>query len=1029
MAYILGLDLGARSLGWAAVVMEENAGRFLGAGVRIFEAGVAGSLEAGREESRSAQRRVARLARRQTRRRRQRARMLYRTLAGAGLLPAISPAPGRPEACEILAALNLLDGELRAKFASSPNVHQLPYLLRARALDHRLEPYELGRAIYHLGQRRGFVSNRKAKAKEADEDRGEVYSGIHKLEAQLAGKRTLGEYLAGLDPAQERIRNRYTHRKMYEDEFEAVFAAQGVYHPCLTPEFGGGLRRILFDQRPLQDSSELVGRCEWDPTQRRTQLWRPEYQRFRILQTANHLRVVSPDGEPRPLDPEERQRLVEALESAREVAVSRAKKVIGIPANWKFSVEGGGETKFKGDGVAAQMRAQLGPVWEQAGPAERTAILEGLAAAGTDEDAAGFLASRCGLTADEARAAAENIVLPSGYASLSLESLRKALPFLEQGLSVQEARQEAGFALTRTSAVHELLPPLHDAEIELRNPAVARALTEMRKVVNAVVRQWGKPGEIHIEMARELKRTQEQRRKDVKSNRDRESERERARRRINEEAGMPSDHIRRREIETALLYDECGGTCPYTGKPLGGLASILNGQAAVQIEHIIPRSISLDDSFSNLTLATVEANREKGNRTPWEAYGADEVRFEQIIERVKTFRGAYARRKLERFQMKKTGKDELLAEFSSRQLNDTRYSSRVAAEYLGLLYGGEISNEKRNILKATGQVTADLRGVWRLNEILSGDGSKSRDDHRHHAIDAAVLAVLSQGWIQRLSVAAENAWRERKRRYGSVEPPWVGFKEELKALVDGMHISYRPEHRVSGGLHKDSNYSLVGKNDKNGDVVRIRRPVHLLSADEVERIVDAGVRECVRAKLVAVGDVKKLEGDPPYLENRNGPPVPIRRVRVELNRAVRLVGKGYRSRYAEGSESHHVEICEVPGRRAPMWRGEIVPMSEAMERIVKGRGVIDSNEARGRRFLFSLCKGDTVELRDPGGVRTGIWVVRKIRANEQVILVPERDARTEQEREQYSPTVSGLGKLGARKVVVDPLGRTWEARD
>lgn len=1032
MAYILGLDLGARSLGWAAIVMEGNSGRFLGAGVRVFEAGVEGSLETGREESRSAQRRMARLARRQTRRRRQRARQLYHALSEVGLLPAVNAAPGRPEACEIQAALNRLDGGLRSRYASSANVNQLPYLLRARALDERLEPYELGRAFYHLGQRRGFQSNRKAKAKGDDEERDKVYAGIHDLETRLAGKRTLGEYLAGLDPAQGRIRSRYTHRGMYEREFEAIFAAQQPHHPCLTPEFKDRLSEILFFQRPLQDSNELIGRCEWDPAQRRTQLWRPEYQRFRILQTANHLRVVSPDGESRRLEPDERQRLVGALELAREVGVSRAKRVIGIPANCKFSIEGGGETKFKGDGVAAQMSAQLGAVWDQADPAARTAILEGLAAAGTDEDAAELLVRHCGLSPDEAQKAAENIALPSGYASLSLASLRMVLPFLEQGLSVQEARQAAGFALTRTTPVHDLLPPLSDkavreAGIEVRNPAVARALTEMRKVVNAVVRRWGKPDEIHIEMARELKKTQEQRRKDVKTNRDRENERDRARRMIETEAGMA--RIGRKEIELALLYEECGGHCPYTGKPLGGLASILGGQAAVQVEHIIPRSISLDDSFSNLTLATVEANREKGNRTPWEAYGAEEQRFEGIIERVKTFRGAYARRKLERFQMKQTGKDELLEEFSSRQLNDTRYSSRIAAEYLGLLYGGEISNGKRNVLKATGQVTADLRGVWNLNEILSGDGRKSRDDHRHHAIDAAVLAVLNQGWIQRLSLAAETAWQEKKRRYASVEPPWVGFKEGLKTVIDDMHISYRPEHRVSGALHKDSNYALVGKNDKDGDVVRIRKPVHRLSKDEVEKIVDEGVRVAVQAKLSLVGDLKKLEADPPYLENRNGPRVPIRNVRIELNRAVRPVGRGYKSRFAEGGESHHVEVCEVPGKRTSVWRGEIVPMSEAMERIVKGREVIDRGEGPGRRFLFSLCKGDTVELRNPAGVRTGIWVVRKIMANQQILLVPERDARLEKEREQFAPTVSGLAKLNARKVTVDPLGRVLDARD
>jgi len=1039
LTYVLGLDLGARSLGWAAIARDGDGYRqILGIGVRVFEAGVEGLIEKGREESRAAQRRIARLARRQTRRRRQRARQLYHALAGAGLLPPVSHAPSRPEAIEIQRTLNELDCDLRRKYADCPGIHQLPYLLRARGLDEELAAFELGRALYHLGQRRGFKSSRKAKVKKTDtktaeDENGAVYAGIHELEARMAGKRTLGEYLASLDPAEERIRSRYTHRSMYEAEFEAIWAAQAPHHSALTDDFKQRVYHMAFDQRPLRDSSELVGRCEWDPEMKRAELWRPEYQRFRILQTANHLRVADPDGVEHRLTGEQRQRLIDALEFAKELNLTRAKKIIGIPLNWKFSLEKGGETKFKGDAVACHMSQWLGEAWDAADAAGRTEILEGIDGCETDESLAQFLERRCSMTPGEARRAAEGISLPTGYASLSLESLRRVLPYMEQGLSVQEARQAAGFALSRETPMVDFLPALKDSRIEVRNPAVARALTETRKVVNAAIREWGKPDEIHIEMARELRKTQDQRRKDVKTMRDRGQERDAARTKIETEAGLT--RIGRKEIDLVLLYEECGGICPYSGQPLGGLASILNGTAAVQVEHVVPRSVCLDDSFANSTLATVEANREKGNRTPWEAFGADEERFAEIIGRVKSFRGAFARRKLERFQMRETGKEKLLSEFSDRQLNDTRYSSRLAAEYLGVLYGGETAGGKRHILKSTGQLTAELRGLWRLNEILSGDSRKSREDHRHHAIDAAVLAVLGQGWIQRLSEAAERAWAEGKRRYASVEPPWLGFKEELREVIGATHISYRPEHRISGGLHKDSNYSYMGKNERDGDVVRIRRPVHLLTVDDVDRIVDAGVREVVRAKVAAVGDLKKLESDPPFLKNQNGAPVPIRKVRIELNRSVRKIGKGHKARYAEGGESHHVEVCEVTenGRRA--WRGDPVPMSDAMERLVAGKPVVDRSDAGGRGFLFSLCKDDTVELQDPLGSRSGIWVVKKIKGNQQVVLVPERDARPEgaaqgkEKREVYSPTVSGLRGLSARKVVVDPLGRVFQAHD
>lgn len=1035
MTYVLGLDLGARSLGWALVGKEgEEERKLLGVGVRIFEAGVEGALELGREESRSVQRRMARLARRQTRRRRQRARQLYHALASAGFLPAVMHSPGRPEAIEIQKALNQLDCGLHRLHEGAAGVTQLPYYLRARALDQKLEKHELGRAIYHLGQRRGFQSNRRAKAKAADDEKGRVYGGIHELEALMQGKRTLGEFQAGLNPAERRIRGRYTHRKMYEAEFESIWAAQEPHHPELTPEFKDLLSKVLFYQRPLQDSSDLIGACEWAPEMRRTEMWRPEFQRFRILQTANHLRLRDPDGVLWNLSAEQRRKLIQALEGAKEVGLGKAKKLLSVPSNWKFTIEDGGETKLKGDAVAAQMRDKLGEGWAGADLARRVQILERIAAAATDEEVAAFLQGACALPAEEARQAAEEISLPAGYASLSLAALQRALPFMEEGMSVQEARMAAGFALTKESLVHDFLPSVQQAGLELRNPAVARALTETRKVVNAIIRQWGRPEEIHIEMARELKKSRDLRQKDVRTNRDREKERSSARERIEKETGLV--RIGRKEIELALLYEECGGHCPYSGTPLGGLASILNGTAPVHVEHIVPRSISLDDSFANLTLATAKANAEKGNRTPREAFGSDETLFAEIIARVKLFQGPFAARKLSLFQLEDSGKDELLAKFSERHLNDTRYSSRLAAEYLGLLYGGELAGGKRNILKATGQVTADLRGLWRLNEILSGDSRKSREDHRHHAVDAAVLAVLGQKWIQRLSEAAESAWKEKKRRYASVAPPWIGFKEELKAAIEGMHISYRPNHRISGRLNKDSNYGYRGKDARGRDVVRIRVPVHKLGPKDLDQIVDQGVREAVRRKLSEVGDIAKLETNPPVLRNKNGAPVPIRKVRIEFVLSVRQVGKGHKTRYAEESETHHVEVCEVTQGGKRVWRADVVSMSAAHERLAAGKAVVDRSEAEGRGFLYSLCKDDTVELHDPQR-GAGIWVVKQIKSDGRLALVPEHDARQakgskddpQNRRVQLETTVSALRSRQMRKVIVDPLGRILEAHD
>ncbi|MBM3746954.1 MAG: hypothetical protein FJW34_14285, partial [Acidobacteria bacterium] len=171
-------------------VEDGKARGMLRCGVRIFPAGVEGSpeqIEQGREESRAAKRRQMRLMRRQTDRRRRRLKRVYGLLASWGLLAEgeTSAARGR--------ALEALDRELAARY---PETSMPPYYLRARSLDHKLEPVELGRCLYHLAQRRGFLSNRKVRSRESEEDRGKVKRGISQLWAAIeaSGARTLGEY-------------------------------------------------------------------------------------------------------------------------------------------------------------------------------------------------------------------------------------------------------------------------------------------------------------------------------------------------------------------------------------------------------------------------------------------------------------------------------------------------------------------------------------------------------------------------------------------------------------------------------------------------------------------------------------------------------------------------------------------------------------------------------------------------------------------------------------------------------------------
>ncbi|OOZ39136.1 hypothetical protein BOW53_12860 [Solemya pervernicosa gill symbiont] len=204
METILGLDLGTSSIGWALIEGDPLPKKIVDMGVRIFPEGVDRTKG---EKSLNQDRRDARSLRRQGCRRMRRKQKLLHALQDAKLLP-------------------------RKQTELDELMGLSPYQVRAKALDERLSPHELGRALYHLGQRRGFKSNRKT---DSDKEDGKVYEGISEIDKGMAEKqcRTIGEYLNSLDPHQARIRGRYTARRHYEQEFDAIFQAQQPHHPKL----------------------------------------------------------------------------------------------------------------------------------------------------------------------------------------------------------------------------------------------------------------------------------------------------------------------------------------------------------------------------------------------------------------------------------------------------------------------------------------------------------------------------------------------------------------------------------------------------------------------------------------------------------------------------------------------------------------------------------------------------------------------------------------------------------------------------
>jgi CRISPR-associated endonuclease Csn1 len=1072
--YVLGIDLGTNSLGWAMVkLVDDNPAGLLRAGSRVFEAGMEGDLESGQEESRNKARRDVRLHRRQLWRRARRLKKIFKLLQAYGLLPARNLKT--PDERQDL--LNEIDQHIlgskwfAAQRASGkfPEPGQtLPYILRAAALDQPLEPHFLGRALYHLAQRRGFLSNRKQAAKEG-EDEGAVKSGIKQLRRQMGGL-TLGQYLATLSPSERRIRGpeRWTHRDMFKQEFEKIWDAQKAHHPdVLTEQRRKELRKTLFFQRPLWFDPNTIGRCELEPGSQRAPMYTILAQRFRLLQKVNDLQIEPPAEAPRYLTPEERVKLSGALELLGDLNFQKARKVDGLelpsvrdlldlPKKTTFNLERGGEKKIPGNRTTSQFYAVFGKRWleEMSADEHEKAIHDVLSI--QNQAALKRRGVNHWMLDEKAAEAFCEISLEPEYMNLSRAAMQKLLPLLEQGLSYASARRQVYPESFQSTAALPSLPALQSPEAkqfvgEIRNPAVMRSLTELRKVVNALIRENGKPTYIHVELARELKKPKKARVAASKKNRENQASRQKAADRVRQLTG--DSYPSRDDIRRVQLFDDGHGQCVYCGENIAG-NNFLGKESQVDIDHIIPFSRSLDDSYVNLVVCHSACNRAKGNRTPFEAFSGE--RYDQIIDRVKKFAGdkTTTQAKLRRFLMDDEKLKEFLDDFRTRQLNDTAYSSKLAKKYLGLLYGGgsDAEGDKR-VFPTAGRTTAYFRGLWKLNRILNdgpttggGRVAKSRDDHRHHAIDATVIALTNDSMIKRLADAAARG-QELGKRFGPLEGPWPNFVDSVRAQIDKIVVSHRVSKKISGALHKETIYSpkVDEKGRRHHRVALTELSQKDLTSDNV--IIDAGVRKRVQERLFALGAVDPMKAfaapeNLPFFETADGRKIQIKKVRIGEVVKTRKVGDGFRERFVKPGGNHHLEIFGQPGSdgRDKKWDTPgVVTMLEAFQRLRNRpqQPVVRKQAEPGWEFRFSLAPGEVLECDNvPQGRR--LLVVRTISEEEKtgsvkIEMIAVNDARKKDQikksKQWITRSPNELRKMNARKVIINPLGEVSEAQD
>jgi CRISPR-associated endonuclease Csn1 len=1041
--YVLGLDLGTASLGWAVIDLNGPDGAPCGiraAGVRIFDAGVEGDVEQGKDSSRAVVRRQARQPRRQQWRRQKRKKNLFRLLQRLDLLP---PSDGAASE-DRKALLDKLDRELAATHlpAGDHDAHQkLPYLLRDKSVTGPVKPFELGRALYHLAQRRGYLSNRKSQ--DDDEQEGKVAAGIGELDAKLNGE-TLGSYFARHhNPFQERIRRRYTARRQYQEEFERIRAAQAEHHPQLTEADWKQIERVIFFQRPLKSQTHLIGRCELEPPgkkwkNRRCPLALPIAQEFRMLQKVNDLRVTVGDRFDEPLTNEEREKLLEKLRTTAELTWAAARKLLfgKLAKSAQFSLEEW-DDKLIGHRTNAKMLAVFGPRWlDMAEEQQETIVLDVLHYRNPDA-----LKKRAMREWGLDKKAAGKLVktqLEDDHASHSKKALHKLVygsgevKGLKAGESYGTTRRALYPESFTSGTVYPLLPPVNEWKSDIRNPAVIRALTEVRKIVNSLIKKYGKPHKIHIELARDLKNSREKRKDIWRKNEENRKRREKAVEAMLKECGIRDP--KRSQVNKWLLADECKRECPYCGKAIN-MRALMGDDAEFNIEHIFPRRY-LDDSYVNKTIACRTCNDQKGNRTPKQAFSG--TRYDEILQRVSQFQGTMGRVKLERFKTEIPTED-----FTTRHLNDTRYNSRIAAEFLGTLYGGRVDSKGRQcVVTPTGGLTGKLRYGWQLDAILSSTGEKTRDDHRHHAIDAIIVALTTQGLIKQLQEIAKDEEKRHDRRFlRSIPTPenWSMFMNDVAYAIEAINVSHRPTRTIAGPLHAESIYSKPHRNGKKSEEFRIRKELHKLSVREIngDQIVDPAVRRAVQEKYQELGGGQpaKVFGDPenhPTLRTKDGRAIPIHKVRVRVDAKPRPVGQGGSQRnYASGKDSNYASMIyatlDEKGDEI-RWEHEILTRLEAHERLSANHGkpgekVLIPNESETRKFKFALRKNDMLEANGPDGERM-LYRVQKLSVGE-IQLCPHNLLSIQGKARNPSNQVRNIDKLrerNARLASISPIG-------
>lgn len=1002
LPYAIGLDIGITSVGWAAVALDANERPcgIIDMGVRIFDAAenpkTGASLAAPRREKRSLRRRV--------RRHRHRNERIRHLLLSSGIVSEAEMA-------------TLFDGKLEDV-----------YTLRVRALDAPLTNPEFARVLIHLAQHRGFKSNRINAA--GDED-GALLSAVseNKLRMQAGNYRTVGEMLLRDSAFSEHKRNKggnylaTVSRDMVEDEAHSIFAAQRAFGNGLaTEELEKTYLEFLLSQRSFDEGpggnspyagEQILGRvgsCTLFPEEKRAAKATYSFEYFNLLERINHIRLVS-DAGATPLTAEQRRLIIDLAHKTEALDYAKLRKALSLPDSVSFNMvryrlDADRETAEKKEKFSyLKSYHQMRKAIDRNGKGrfallsvdQRDEIATVLTLYKTEENVFHRLTD-AGIEACDIEALS-GIGGFSKFGHLSVRACRALTPYLEQGMNYNDACAAAGLEFKGHSGTQKdmyLHPCAEDYE-DVTSPVVRRAVAQSIKVLNAIIRKRGcSPTYINIELARELAKSKDERNKIEKEYKENRAKNEKLMDSIREDFGIlrPSGQ----DLVKLRLYREQDGISPYSQKAIS--LERLFEPGYVEVDHIIPYSISFDDSYKNKVLVFASENRDKGNRLPLQYLtGEAGERFTVWVNA--SVRDYKKKRQLLRERL--TPEDE--KSFRERNLQDTKTMSVFLMNYIRdhLLFAPSAFRKKR-VYAVNGIMTSYMRKRWGITKVRE-------DGDLHHAVDALTVVCTTDAMIQQVSRYA--AWREceymqTEESSIAVDPetgevlrefpyPWPQFRRELEARTanDPQHfrktlealplyrsgeikvpekpifVSRMPRRKVSGAAHKDT---IKSPKKLDEGYVIVKRPLKDLKLNAKTGEIDGYYNpasdrllyDALKARLQLFGgNGEKAFAEPFFKPKHDGTPGP-RVDKVKLCEPSTLSvpvhgGKGT----ADNDSMVRIDVFHVENDGyyfVPIYVADTLKPELPCKACVNGKPYAEWKSMNENDFVFSLYPNDLIRV-------------------------------------------------------------------